>query len=279
MRLEVLMSVMYQENFDIALKTKVESDLLIINQCDREGYDEITHNGYCWRMISTTTRGLSKSRNIALDNARGDICLLCDDDQILYENYAEKIISAYEKLPDATCIAFNIDRINYNTQKSYYKITEVKIAPKYRGYGSPMLTFRKEEINRSHIRFNEKFGSGTQWGGGEDILFHNAIRNVEGYKFYEYPETITLIDYSGGSQWFHGYDEEAFYRLGGFTEYSLGKNFPMKLLRCLYTAKKHGVEYLSFCDKMLWMYRGMKGIKKDITYKEYIECKKGRQSK
>ena len=80
MKLEILMSAMHQENFDIAYRSKVDSDLLIINQCDKDDYTEIEVNGHIWRMISTTERGLSKSRNMALKNAKGDICLLADDD-------------------------------------------------------------------------------------------------------------------------------------------------------------------------------------------------------
>ena len=37
---EVLMSVMHQASFDIAYKTGIRSDLLIINQCDKEDYQE-----------------------------------------------------------------------------------------------------------------------------------------------------------------------------------------------------------------------------------------------
>lgn len=59
-KVEVLMSVMHQQGFDIAYKTGIKSDLLIINQCDKEEYQEIVVDGHLWRMISTTERGLSK---------------------------------------------------------------------------------------------------------------------------------------------------------------------------------------------------------------------------
>ena len=46
-------------------------------------------------MIYTTERGLSKSRNLAIANAKTDICLICDDDEIFVDNYEEIILNAY----------------------------------------------------------------------------------------------------------------------------------------------------------------------------------------
>ena len=83
MNLEVLLSCMYQEDMGIAVRARVQSDLLIINQCNKNGIDEVTDGVHHIRMISSTERGLSKSRNMALENACGDICLICDDDEII----------------------------------------------------------------------------------------------------------------------------------------------------------------------------------------------------
>ena len=66
---EVLMSCMHQDGFDIAYRTKIDSDVLIVNQCDKDAYEEITVNGHTWRMIYTTERGLARSRNMALENS------------------------------------------------------------------------------------------------------------------------------------------------------------------------------------------------------------------
>lgn len=41
---EVLMSAMFQENMDISEKTKTESNILIINQCDKDGFLEEKKN-------------------------------------------------------------------------------------------------------------------------------------------------------------------------------------------------------------------------------------------
>lgn len=271
MKLEVLMSAMQQNDFSIAIKSKVNSDLLIVNQCDRNETIEKEVNGHKWRMISTTERGLSKSRNMALKNANGDICLWSDDDETFSEGYAEKIIEAYELLPDATAIAFNVNRINFRMKKTYYHIEHARLAPKYRGYQSGMLSFKRKDIIDAGISFDEKFGSGTLWGGGEEILFERDIRK-NGYRLYEHPFEVATLDYGGGSQWFNGYNEKYFYNLGAFSYYSnqyriTGMMLVKMLYVCFYKLRKE--KTLSPFKKMTWMIKGMKGIKKDITYDDY----------
>ena len=102
MRVEVLISCMHQKDASIVARTNVQSDVLVVNQCDRDGYDEFTFinksgKSCLARIIHTTERGLSKSRNMALKNAKGDVCLICDDDEVMEDDYVEKIVVAFEK--------------------------------------------------------------------------------------------------------------------------------------------------------------------------------------
>ena len=271
LKLEVLMSVMNQKDFSIAYKTKIKSDLLIINQCNEEKYDETVVEGYKWRMISTCERGSHLSRQKALDNASGDICLFCDDDEELVDGYCDLILNAYERLPKASSIVFNVDRINNQSNKSYYIIKKIRRSLKYRGYGTPMLSVKIRDIKNNEIRMNEIFGSGSEWGGGEDSLFEDEIRK-KGLKMYEYPATIASIDYANGSTWIKGHDERYFYNLGAYSEYRYKRNLLLKILRRLYTCiRLRKDKTLSFRGKMCWMRLGGKGFLRNITYKDFKE--------
>ena len=95
MHLEVLISAMYLNDTKIIEKTKCTSDVLIINQTDINDYYELNAE-HKIRMISTTERGLANSRNRAIENAVGDICLLCDDDEVLAEGYEKIILNSFE---------------------------------------------------------------------------------------------------------------------------------------------------------------------------------------
>lgn len=108
--MEVLLSCMSSSPIDIVKRTNVVSDITVVNQCSNDYISKIcTENGYRLQIIESSDRGLSKSRNMAIRYASSDICLLCDDDEILYDNYANLIESAFEENPDADLIAFALD--------------------------------------------------------------------------------------------------------------------------------------------------------------------------
>lgn len=266
---EVLLSCMHQSDFEIAYKSRIDSDLLIINQCDKEDYQEQVVNGYLWRMISTTERGLSRSRNMALDNARGSICLFADNDETFSENYSQMIIDAFQNSPDAAVIAFNVRRINVPMKKSYYRIQECKESR--RSFGAPMTAVRMDTVRKAAIRFNTEFGSGSEWGGGEDSLFQKSIRGC-GLKIYEHPGEIATIDYSNESCWFHGYTEEYFYQQGAFAEYCKTPRIKRELY-AFYSSfiKLRKEKTLSPLQKIIWRHRGEQGWRKNVTYSQYVD--------
>lgn len=225
-------------------------------------------------MISCRDRGLSKSRNLALDNAKGNICLLCDDDEELHQGYKNIILDAYSSTPQADVIIFNNRRINYKHRKTYYKISKIRKAPVYRGYGSTMITFRLDRVRGKNIRFNEQFGAGSSFGGGEDDLFLNDMRKA-GLLVYENPETIATIDYSNGSSWFYGYTREYLYNIGAFYEYRFKNRCLGKYMNCLYRCYRTRTnKELNLLQKMQWMRLGMKGFTQSMTYDEYIVCRR-----
>ena len=106
MNFEVLLSCMNRDEFSIIESSNLKNvNTLIINQCDSDEEIDLDEKH---RIINTSTRGLSISRNIAIDNAIGDICLFCDDDEILISNLEEQITDAYEQITDADIIVFKI---------------------------------------------------------------------------------------------------------------------------------------------------------------------------
>lgn len=99
MRLEVLLSAMNLKDYHYIESLNITGNCVVINQCDQEG-EEIYEGGRV-RYVKTRERGLSKSRNMAIQKSRGDICILCDNDVEYVEDYEEKIIKAFEKHKEA----------------------------------------------------------------------------------------------------------------------------------------------------------------------------------
>ena len=79
MTVDVLISCMYQKDWSIVAQSHLNGNAVIINQCDTDGLDTYDYEGNQVRMISTTVRGLSRSRNMAILHSNADICLISDD--------------------------------------------------------------------------------------------------------------------------------------------------------------------------------------------------------
>lgn len=172
MNLQVLISCMHQKDHSIIERTNIQSDVIVINQCDidkREEFSFVNKKGdICNALfISTTERGLSKSRNMAIRNATSDVCLICDDDEILEDDYIEKIIKEHQSKSNISIIAFNLnDRYRTFPQESHKigYIRALKLA-------SWQISFKLYDINTKHISFDESMGAGVTMGGSEENKF------------------------------------------------------------------------------------------------------------
>lgn len=218
MKLEVLISCMHNNGFDIIDLLNLKNvNALIVNQCDCEreslevkGNDQIKH-----RKINTPSRGLSVSRNIAIDNAEGDIVLLCDDDERLDDNLNQMILEAYKSHPWADVICFRVDAPQKKMMKKEHLlnyVTALKIA-------SWQITFKLDSIKKTGIRFDVKFGSPFN-SGEENIFLYDCLKHH--LKIVYIPITIGKL-YPGVSQWFKGYDEEFFLNQGKKMKRLMGK--------------------------------------------------------
>ena len=93
-KIEVLVATMNQNNFKLIKEMNLSTDAIIINQCEKNEYDEKIINNNKIRMYSYNERGLAKSRNRALDKTDADICVIADDDVIYVDNYEKIILNA-----------------------------------------------------------------------------------------------------------------------------------------------------------------------------------------
>lgn len=216
MRLEILMACMYQEDHKLIEKSGITGDAVVINQCDREDYAEYqTANGLA-RMFSTTQRGLTKSRNMAIEKSKADICLLCDDDEVFVQDYERKILKAYEKLPQADVIIIKMK----DRQPSFEdKVRRLKF-PQTMKVSSWQISFRKASLLKAGVRFDELMGAGTENGAEEELKFLTDCERA-GLKIYYVPIEIASVGQTE-STWFEGFTEQFFVNRGATTRYIMG---------------------------------------------------------
>lgn len=198
---------MHQKDTGLLQRSNVQSDVVLVNQCDKdsiEEFDFINKKGRTChgKFICTTERGLSKSRNMALRNSWGDVCLICDDDEILEDDCEDKILKAYHESPKAALIAFGL--IRKDNGKIYPKEKKPLRFKQILKTSSLQITFSRELILRHGIMFDEKMGSGTGNGGGEENMFMFTIKKQRLEMLY-YPDIIATVNPSE-SQWFQGFN-------------------------------------------------------------------------
>lgn len=208
---------MHQSDLSIIEKSNIHSNTLIINQCNKNDYFEQINKEVKIRMISTEERGLSRSRNMAIKYSEGDICLLVDDDEILVDNVEEIIINAFREYPAYDVIAFSLLHPKRNFPSKFYEIRCFH-ALKIRSW---QIAFKRNRIIDKEIRFDEKMGSGTNNGGGEEHKFLlDCLKNK--LKIAYVPQVIAQLNIAD-SQWFNGFTNHFFLNRGWTNQRMMGK--------------------------------------------------------
>lgn len=265
LKLDILVSCMYQKDMSIIEKSAIKGNAVIINQCDCEGYSECQTAFGKAKMYSVKERGLTKSRNMAISKSCGDICLLCDDDEVFEEDYEEKILDVYEKNPQADVVIFNMSNRPHSLGETQKQLK----FPEIMKVSSWQISFRKKSLEEKNVRFDELLGAGTGNGAEEELKFlSDCLKN--GLKIYYVPKNIASVAQEQ-STWFSGFDKRFFENRGATTRYILG--FPMAFIYGIYYVIRKRKIYrkdISSFSAMCGILKGM--IKNPITKqkKEWI---------
>lgn len=256
MRVQVLASVMNQTMEHIVKRMRLASDAVVINQCDRLGFEEMECPGGLVRFYSFPDRGVGKSRNEAILRADGDICLFSDEDIVYEPGYAQAVSVEFEKNPDADMILFNI---TVKEDRQTYRITERKRVHWYNcgRYGAVSFAVKRDSLLASGVMFSQLFGGGARYSNGEDSLFLKEFMD-KGYKVYTAPVTIGREVRESGSSWFAGYNEKFFFDRGVLYRYLYGKFALPLALRFLLTHRGRLCGELAFKEAYRLMKKGIK---------------------
>lgn len=259
MRVQVLASVMHEKPVELVKRMQLESDAVVINQCDCLAYEEVTYPKGCARFYSFPDRGVGKSRNEAIMRADGDICLFSDADIVYVPGYAEAIAAEFEKNPKADMILFNVE---VEESRKTYHITERKKVHWYNcgRYGAVSFAVRRESLISSGVMFSLLFGGGAKYSAGEDSLFLKEFMD-KGYDVYTAPVTIAR-ESAGDSTWFAGYNEKFFVDRGVLYRYLYGNLAWLMGLRFLLAHRGKMCKETTVQQAYTWMRAGMKEAKR-----------------
>ena len=144
-------------------------------------------------VIQTNTKGLSKSRNIGLNNCKTEYALITDDDVEFIENGVLEILDIIKsnKLDFAT---FKIKTPINQPEFRDYKNEEYSFSNGRIQVASIELLVNVRRVISERIQFDERFGLGTILNQGEEeILISDFLEfNLEGRY---YPTYIVIHSY------------------------------------------------------------------------------------
>lgn len=261
-KLEVLVTTMHQTDASKYIQMNLQTDAVIANQCDMDEYYSEIRNGNRIQFVSTTSRGTSRNRNIALAHAsqKAEYLMFSDDDLVFIDGYEEKVLAEFEKHPEAEVIKFNLHdlsqerKISMKRIKSFEKATKLNMASS----GVCGLVLKVESVKKHNLHFNENFGPGTENYNGEDTIFLMDILNKK-LKFYRSPVDIAGIDQTESS-WFSGHNER-YYTTAGMV---IGTVYPLLsyiiVIRSAVRAFKRKETNMSFIQILKCYYTGIKKI-------------------
>lgn len=198
MDIELLISTMNMVDPDAQIQREGASGKsVIINQITKDDKKNFQITSGHHRCYSFYEKGLSRSRNHAIDKAKGDICTLSDDDMTYRKSYEKIIEKAYQKYPEADLIAFSF---LYPDGKERHHLKPGRVKPLWTlKLNSAMVTFKRKSIVDNHIRFDERFGAGSDYPWGEENIFLlDCVRH--GLKIYYVPIVIGKLQ-PGESSW------------------------------------------------------------------------------
>lgn len=234
MKLQVLVTSMYQTDDSLYDKMNINSDCLIANQTDCYRLDITKRGDNRIKLVSTSTRGVGKNRNIALMEADGDILLFADDDIRYNDDYAEKVIDAFENNKQADAIIFGMDLTKDG--KVFCEIRNrdcrARLFNSLR-YGTYVLAVRRQSVLKHNVFFHQMFGGGCQYSCGEDSIY---IRDCFKAKMKIYKSSYVLGNCSKDeSTWFKGYNDKYFYDKGALFKALFPNSF--MLFRLMYAIR------------------------------------------
>ncbi|MCM1568139.1 MAG: glycosyltransferase family 2 protein [Roseburia sp.] len=255
MRLQVLVAAVNADVRTLAEKMNLESEAIIVNQCEGFGYETYEYQGKRIQCYSMAERGVGLNRNTALMRAEGDICLFSDEDIVFDTGYEEKVLGAFEANPDADIITFNFEvdasRKTYDNQKSgrirWYN---------YGRYPTYAVAARTEVLHRAGVSFSLLFGGGAKYSNGEDSLFlHDCLKKG----LHLYADTAKLgREVYRESSWFTGYHQKFFFDRGVLYPYLYGPLAKLWALRFLLTKRTVLCQEVGVRQAYAWMKAGIR---------------------
>lgn len=232
--IEVVIATMNRNTLDFLVPmfplNVADISILIINQTHEKAI--LISDRPNVRVINSFEKGLSKSRNLGLSNAKGKLLVLADDDEVFHPNFPDAIITGYQQFPNAVAIGFQIESVKGKLFKKY--ATTVKSHLHSLDLFSMLsieISINKAIFDKTKVIFEERFGLGAPFKMGEEAIFlMDLYRLQQQISFvpkviatHEAKTTTDKVDFL-----------QRYYIQGAFLSRVQGQNFGLRLLQKIF---------------------------------------------
>ncbi len=265
--IQTLISTMHQTDHSLLDKMNIQTDAIVVNQCDRDEIERFEYKGHKILWMSLKERGVGLSRNTALMRATADIVLFADDDVVYVDDYPKLVVQAFEKLSQADFIVFamQVHRSTHTPHKSKKQpILHIHRLHWYNSlrFGTYGFGVRSRALKAHNINFHLMFGGGTPFSSGEDSIF---IMETLKKKLKIYATTTQLgTVHHQTSTWFHGYTEKYWFDKGVLFQYLFGIwAYPLGV--ALILKNRQQITQMGFLVACKYLWKGVYQAKKVLS--------------
>jgi glycosyltransferase involved in cell wall biosynthesis len=165
---------------------KIDDPIVIVNQFRDQPLDASTL-GQNVQVINSKSRGLSKSRNVALKALDVDFVMICDDDISLVPANIERIRKEIQKDPDCALYFTRLQKTTGelwrgNYENDAFSIRSLSFSSKRRiqRINSMEQVYNLRFLRSNQLIFNVDFGAGSRqistWRRNTDVMVYSQGR-------------------------------------------------------------------------------------------------------
>ncbi|WP_298902685.1 glycosyltransferase family A protein [uncultured Psychroserpens sp.] len=264
LHIEILISTMFKEDLSFLEPMFQHNDIndfdiIIVNQTTEDKF--LTSENSKIKVINSLERGSPASRNLAIQNATKDICLMSDDDIVYQSNLLKTIEMAYANCPEASMISFEAIDEDGQLYTNYYPEGEHTKETLKRIY-TWVITFRRSVFKEEQIYFNHYFGVGSVFKGVTEYVF---LRNAydKGLLMHHVAETIVMHPNESSGRRMGG--DNAIYARAAMHQRFYGNLSYLWLVKYIFFLVRH--RFIAFKEIIYKFSVGIKGIKMYKTLK------------
>ncbi len=189
------------------------------------------------QLIEVPGKGVAKSRNQAILNAKTDLLIFGDDDVEFHPAELAKAVQKFEKDPELVLLLLAARDERGNPRKQYpTKETRLNLLNSARAATYEMM-IRVSAVKQLEVRFDERFGAGAELYLGDEYIFISDLIRAGARCDFAPIFVATHPADSSGERWGTGTDRRAraavFDRVFGKTAVFVRFAFGIRRLRML----------------------------------------------